>query len=136
MKSVVRKLLLPMVLWAGPALAADPASEGRALFARVGCYECHGYLGQGGPEGPRLAPGPPPLPALIALDRNTSGAMPAYGPTILSDADLQKIHAYLSAIKVGPSADSLALLGGLSEPQGSSPAEAPRPIEGPRRRPK
>ena len=30
-------------------------ANGKRLFDKDGCYQCHGYVGQGGTSGPRLA---------------------------------------------------------------------------------
>ena len=82
--------------------AADrPASQverGRRTYLRVGCYQCHGTVGQGGTAGPRLAPGPMPLEALRTFVRNTARAMPAYPESILADAEIADLHAYLASI--------------------------------------
>ncbi|HUK04916.1 MAG TPA: cytochrome c [Burkholderiales bacterium] len=77
---------------------------------RHGCRQCHGYVGQGGITGPRLAPNPMPLEAMSVFVRNTRGAMPPYQKAILSDADLADIHAYLSSLPKGPDAKSIPLL--------------------------
>jgi mono/diheme cytochrome c family protein len=43
-----------------PRLSEEPtgnAENGRRLYVRYGCYECHGFEGQGGGSaGPRLGP--------------------------------------------------------------------------------
>jgi ubiquinol-cytochrome c reductase cytochrome c subunit len=109
----MRNLLLFAALWTAPAMAADPAAEGKQVFVRVGCYQCHGYAGQGGSAGLKLAPDPLPYDALSTFVRGTTGAMPAYSTAILPDADLQKIYAYLKSIKKAPSVDSLPLLKNL-----------------------
>jgi ubiquinol-cytochrome c reductase cytochrome c subunit len=93
--------------------AADTASaiaQGRQLYMAVGCWQCHGTVGQGGSAGPRLAPGPMPLEALRAFLRNSVRTMPAYPETILSDAAIADIHAYLQSIPAAPPADTLPLL--------------------------
>lgn len=49
---------------------ANDIKAGRAGYIRFGCYECHGYVGQGGlMSGPKLAPSPVPLTAMIAYVR-------------------------------------------------------------------
>jgi mono/diheme cytochrome c family protein len=106
----MRKLLLLAALWSAPTLAADPAAEGKQIFIRVGCYQCHGYAAQGGAAGLKLAPDPLPYDVLSTFVRNTTGAMPAYSEHVLPDADLQKIYAYLKSLKKAPPADSIPLL--------------------------
>jgi ubiquinol-cytochrome c reductase cytochrome c subunit len=91
----MRKLIL--LLTAG-LLHAQDAANGKRLFSSVGCYECHGRVGQGGSAGPRLAPRPVPLEALVAYVRHPSGAMPPYTAKLVTDAQLADIHAYLASI--------------------------------------
>jgi ubiquinol-cytochrome c reductase cytochrome c subunit len=84
---------------------------GRALYVRDGCYECHGYVGQGSlMSGPSLAPSPIPLNAMIAYVHAPKGQMPPYSAKILSDQELADIHAYLTSVPPAPSVDSIALL--------------------------
>ena len=111
---IIAALCLAVHAQATGARAADPkVAEGKQLFVKVGCYQCHGYVGQGGREGLRLAPEPLPYDALAQFVRGTTGAMPAYSTTILSDADLGKIYAYLSSIPKPLSVDKLPLLKAL-----------------------
>ena len=52
------RLLVMFSLIAMAALAQTKAGDtanGKRLFERNGCYECHGYVGQGGAAGARLA---------------------------------------------------------------------------------
>ena len=42
---------------------AGNAQNGKKIFSSDGCYECHGYAGQGGSAGARLAPRPVPFAA-------------------------------------------------------------------------
>ena len=72
------------------------ATKGKATFLRVGCYACHGTVGQGG-TGPHLGPNPRTLEGLVAFVRKPTG-MPAYSPKVLSDADIADIRAYLSSV--------------------------------------
>ena len=88
-----------------PVAAAtdDPTvSRGRALFAKVGCYECHGYAGQGGAAGPRIA-ARLPYAAFTAYVRHPGREMPPYTTKVLSDGDLSAIYAYVSTLPVPPS---------------------------------
>lgn len=108
-------MIAAAVMLAGSVSAAErrpSAQNGKALFAKVGCYECHGYLGQGSSFGAKLAPDPLPLEAFSAFVRGTSADMPPYTDKILSEADLNDIHAYLASIPKAQSPDSIPLLGG------------------------
>ena len=80
------------------ALAASSVERGKALYMKVGCYQCHGTVGQGGTAGLKLAPGPLPYEQFAQFVHNTTDAMPPYREQVLSDTDLKDIYAYLSAI--------------------------------------
>ena len=74
-------------------------SAGRDLYVKYGCYQCHGYEGQGSLfTGPRIAPGTLPLPACSEIVRRPYGSMPAYSPAVLDDETLEAIHTYLLTI--------------------------------------
>ena len=91
------------------AFAADVA-KGKTAYVKHGCWQCHGFVGQGGITGPKLAPEPIPLPAMNAFLRNTNGAMPPYMEAVLSNADLADIHAYLQSIPKAADYKSIPLL--------------------------
>ncbi len=90
-----------VLLFASSAAAAASAEKGKAAFLKHGCWQCHGFDGQGSIAGSKLAPDPMPLEALAAFVRNTNGSMPPYQKAILSDEDLADIHAYLRSIPKG-----------------------------------
>ena len=93
-----------------PAIAsAASADKGHALFLSVGCWQCHGTMGQGTASGPRLAPDPLPVEALTNFVHYTNGDMPPFRPEILSDTDLADIHAYLASLPKPPTVASLPL---------------------------
>ena len=85
-----------VVLTASAALAQD-AQGGNQLFQEKGCWTCHGTEGQGG-RGPNIAPGPLPYAAFSAYIRMPALEMPPYSQVLVSDAELQDIHAYLESI--------------------------------------
>ena len=93
----------------GSAFAAD-VQKGKAAYAKYGCWQCHGYVGQGGGAGPKLAPEPMPLAALVPFLRHTNGAMPPYPEPVLSDADIADIQAYLASIPKPADYKSIPLL--------------------------
>lgn len=97
---------------AKPAQAASGNVEtGKKLFTSYGCYQCHGYEGQGSSAtGARLAPNPFPIQAFIAYVRRPAGQMPFYSSKVVPDADLVHIHAYLSSRPAPPPVASLPLL--------------------------
>jgi mono/diheme cytochrome c family protein len=84
-------------------------SDGAALFVANGCYQCHGYQGQGG-AAPRIAPTLYPLQAFVALVRHPASEMPAYSPVVLSDAALEQIYAYVRSRPEPPPASDIPQL--------------------------
>ena len=98
------------LLIAPAALAAGSAEKGKAAFVKHGCWQCHGYVGQGGVTGPRLAQTQLSVEAMSAFVRNTRGGMPPYQKAILSDADIADIHAYLQSVPKPPDYKSIQLL--------------------------
>jgi ubiquinol-cytochrome c reductase cytochrome c subunit len=100
---------------APPSTAAGSAARGKVAFMSAGCYTCHGTVGQGG-AGARLAPKPRAAAAFMAYVRSgrrgwsVAGGMPAYPASVLSDAALGDIYAYLSSIPLPPSASQIQLL--------------------------
>jgi len=107
MRYLILATLLPIAL-----LAQDKAGNvdnGRKLYMKDGCYECHGYNGQGG-AGARIAPKPLPIAALIKYVRHPSGAMPPYTAKVASDQDLADIRAFLATIPDPPPLKSIPIL--------------------------
>jgi len=98
------------LLLAPLAFAAGSAEKGKTAFVQHGCWQCHGFAGQGGVTGPKLAPNPLPLETMSAFVRNTRGGMPPYQKAILSEADLADIHAYLSSQPKAPDYKGIPLL--------------------------
>src|SRR3954468_373441 len=105
----MRLLLIALAAFSTCALAQGNADKGNAAYVQHGCWQCHGYAGQGG-VGPKLAPNPMPLAAMNVFVRNSNRAMPPYQKEILSDGDLADIHAYLQAIPAGKDYKSIPLL--------------------------
>ena len=81
--------------------AAAPTGNvenGKRLFTKDGCYQCHGREGQGSVmSGPRLAPNPIPLESLLRYVRKPSGEMPPYTDKVISDQELSDIYAFLQS---------------------------------------
>jgi mono/diheme cytochrome c family protein len=94
--------------WAQDATPGD-AARGQHLFMTVGCSQCHGTVAQGG-VGPRLAPDPIPADAIAQYIRNPANVMPPYVQSVLGDAQVNDIHAYLASIKPPPKLQDIPLL--------------------------
>jgi mono/diheme cytochrome c family protein len=78
---------------------------------RVGCYECHGTVGQGG-AGMRIVPMPLPWLGFQIYVRRPGGQMPAFSEKVLSDAELADIYAFLTGVPAGRGAAEISLLQG------------------------
>ena len=94
-----------------PATPKGDAANGKKLFASYGCYQCHGYEGQGGAAtGPRLAPRPIPFAAFSKQLRKPSSEMPPYTAKVATDAQLADIYAYLQSVPPPKDPDTIPLL--------------------------
>ena len=77
---------------------SDGAAHGQQLYMANNCYECHGNVGQGGGNGPTIAP--PrlrPQAEFMAFVRQPP-SMPPYTTAVLNDEDLAEIWTYLNSI--------------------------------------
>ena len=103
MRATLRLLCMGGAIAAAIASAAraQDVERGRALFASYGCYQCHGYVGQGG-AARRVAGNPYPYEAFERLVRHPANEMPAYAPAVLSDEALRAIYAYVMSIPRQP----------------------------------
>jgi ubiquinol-cytochrome c reductase cytochrome c subunit len=106
------KLWLVLLVAANTAWAQDAAERGRQTYMDMGCYACHGTMGQGGERGagPKLAPNSFPYEAFAFQTRRPRANMPRFPQQFLPDAQLADIYAYVSSIKPGPAAKDIPLL--------------------------
>ena len=87
------------------------AENGKKLFNKDGCYQCHGREGQGSVmTGPRIAPDPVPFDVLSRYVRKPTGEMPPYTAKVISDQELADIYAFLQSRPHPPTARADALL--------------------------
>jgi len=93
------------------AVAVNP-SNGHRLFVKDGCYECHGYLGQGSTStgGTRLGPPQIPLSAFVSYVREPTGQMPPYTVKTISNEDLAEIYNFLKSVPPPPPLKSIPIL--------------------------
>jgi mono/diheme cytochrome c family protein len=90
---------------------AGNAENGKRIFTKYGCYECHGREGQGSSmTGPRLGPAPPPFEVFTSYVRKPTGEMPPYTDKVVSDQELADIYAFLQARPHPPAAKTIPLL--------------------------
>ncbi len=114
----MKRLILPLALavaTGGFAIAlAQPAgnvAHGKQIFATYGCYQCHGYQGQGAAAGgPKLAPNPLPIDAFTAQLRHPRDRMPIYTQVTVSDSDVADLYAYLQTIPKAKTVADIPLL--------------------------
>ena len=113
MKMILKTMVIAAGLTAlctGSAAAQDGnAQTGRQLFESKGCYSCHGFVGQGSREGPRLTP-PLPFAAFIVQLRTPRAIMPPYEAALVTDSQAADIHAYLASQPKPPDPKSVKLL--------------------------
>ena len=101
-----------LVLDCGGAFAAS-AEKGKSAFIQHGCWQCHGFQGQGSvatSNGKVLAPDPLPWEGFSAFIRTSNTGMPPYSEKILPNGDLEDIYAYLSSIPKPKDHKSIPLL--------------------------
>jgi len=90
---------------------AGNAENGKKIFNKNGCYECHGREGQGSTmTGPRIAPDPVPFDVLSGYVRKPTGEMPPYTAKVVSDQELADIYAFLQSRPHPPAAKATPLL--------------------------
>jgi len=95
-------LLLPLMLAAVMVYAQTKPGDGangKRIFMRDGCYQCHGTVGQGGLAGARLAQTKLSLAGFTAYVRNPPpGSMPPYRAKVMTDQELADIYAYVQSV--------------------------------------
>jgi ubiquinol-cytochrome c reductase cytochrome c subunit len=103
-------LLLSAAVVVAQSTSSGNAENGKRQFVKLGCYTCHGYQGQGGGAGAKLAPHPISATNLIAYVRHPVGSMPPFTAKVVSDQDLIDIHAYLGSVAAPPAVKDIPLL--------------------------
>lgn len=92
------------------AAAAGSAEAGRKLWVSYGCWQCHGYEGQGGAAGPRLAARNLSLAYFSGYVRRPTNQMPPYTEKVVSADDLASLHAFIQSRPAPPAVASVPLL--------------------------
>jgi mono/diheme cytochrome c family protein len=93
-----------------PPAGGGDAANGKRLYEKDGCYQCHGYAAQGGRDGARLASTTMAAPAFVRYVRRPFGAMPAFTAKVLPDQELADIYAYLKSFPAAKAAKDIPLL--------------------------
>jgi mono/diheme cytochrome c family protein len=107
--------VLPFMLLAACVSLAQDAENGKRLFVRDGCYQCHGYAGQGSIAGARLAPPVLNAQGMAKYIRRPAGAMPAFTDKVVSDQDVADIYAYLKTLPAPKPVKDIPLLQDLDK---------------------
>jgi ubiquinol-cytochrome c reductase cytochrome c subunit len=100
----------PPTVEASAPTPAGSAANGKILYGKIGCYQCHSEQGQGGTQGPRLGPRPIAFQAFLRYVRTPRGEMPPYKVKVMSDKDVADVYAFLQALPPPPLLSTLPLL--------------------------
>ena len=112
MKIRVALIVAACAFAAGAAQAASP-ENGRKAFVAHGCWQCHGFEGQGSAvtsNGAVMSNTELPFEAFEGFVRGTNRAMPPYREAILPSADLADIYAFLHTVPKPKDPNSIPLL--------------------------
>ena len=93
-------VLLPLLASAALAQTKAPdTANGKRIFLRNGCYQCHGTVGQGGLAGPRLAQTKLTVAGFTAYLRNPPpGSMPPFRAKVMSEQEIADVYAYVQSV--------------------------------------
>jgi mono/diheme cytochrome c family protein len=92
----------------GPVKDLEHA-DGYREYVELGCYQCHGFQGQGATS-PKLVQPLIPYEGFANQVRRPRNVMPAYSSNVLTDQDLRKIYSYLQSIPSSPDPADIPLL--------------------------
>ncbi|PWT99867.1 MAG: hypothetical protein C5B51_26310 [Terriglobia bacterium] len=94
----------------GTANLTGNADNGKRLFLKNACYQCHGLAGQGGLAGARLAQTKLAQAAFVAYVRNPApGGMPPYRAKVMSDQELADVWAFIKTLPEPPAVASVPI---------------------------
>src|SRR5262245_23454144 len=88
-------------------------TNGRSVYLKVNCFQCHGRAGQGGAmnyPAPPLAKTSMPFEGFKMVVRESMRDMPAYNEAVLADKDLVAIYAFLQSLPGRLPAKDIAIL--------------------------
>jgi mono/diheme cytochrome c family protein len=110
---VTRLFTIAVLVAAALAAQTNPGDKknGERLYVKNGCFQCHGYQGQGGLNGARLSQTKLTVAAFTAFVRNPpSGGMPPYRAKVMTDQELADVYAHIQAFPTPPPLASVPLL--------------------------
>jgi mono/diheme cytochrome c family protein len=105
-------IILPLLVTAALAQTKPgDATNGKRIFMRNGCYQCHGTVGQGGLAGARLAQTKLTLAGFTAYVRNPRpGNMPPFRAKVMSDQELADVYASVQSVSPPVSLKDIPIL--------------------------
>lgn len=108
----MKSAILLGLLTAAAIHAQNPnTTNGKRLFEVKACYECHGWRGQGGLNGPRLAQTKLNLQQFRNVVRNPPPSnMPPYRAAVLTDQEVADLFAYIQSFPAPQPADKIPQL--------------------------
>ena len=107
----IRIFLIVALVAAAAAGQSGNTENGKRLFLKNGCYQCHGQGGQGGLAGARLAQTKLTLAAFTAYLRNPPpGGMPPYRAKVMSDQEVADVWTYIKTFLEPRAAKDILLL--------------------------
>jgi mono/diheme cytochrome c family protein len=113
MRNIIIRIAVAGIVFGGGTAFAASAENGKKAFTAHGCWQCHGFEGQGSvatSNGKVIAHTELPPESFEAFVRGTNRAMPPYSEAILSSADLADIYAYLQAVPKPQDVSNIPLL--------------------------
>jgi len=102
--------LLLLVLFAQTPAPRGNADNGKTLYTKIGCYQCHGREGQGAVTGPRLNQNPITYTRFLSYLRKPTGEMPPYTAKVVPDQQVADIFAFMQTLPKPPAVESIPLL--------------------------
>lgn len=107
----MRKLFLGLFGVAAMSAQSPNTANGKRLFEVKACYECHGWRGQGGLAGARLAQSKLNLQSFRSIIRNPPPSnMPPYRAAVLTDQEVADLFAYIQSFPAPEPVEKIPLL--------------------------
>jgi ubiquinol-cytochrome c reductase cytochrome c subunit len=102
---------LPSDVSAQTKAPSGDVQNGKRIYTKYGCYECHGREGQGASAtGPRLGPNPIAYARFLSYIRQPTGDMPPYTAKVVTDQEVADMYAFLQSLPRPPEVKNVPLL--------------------------
>ncbi len=111
-------LMIVMLAFAGsvqlhaqaPGAPAGNVENGKKLFVNRACFQCHGYVGQGGQAGARLTQRNFSWNYFVSYIRKPSGQMVPYTAKVLPEQEVADIYAWIKSLPPPPAVNTIPAL--------------------------